>query len=602
MDRIFLRHLLIFFLPAVLVICGAAVIYHDLETDRLRTGKALVERERVNAGVESIRNIFRELVRDIRFLTLSNLDDYVASDEMTLYPHLAADWLAFSQAKQVYDQVRWLDVAGRERLRVNLTPQGSIVVPRTELQDKSLRYYFRETIQLPFGGIFISPLDLNIENGQIELPFKPMIRLCAPTFDMQRERRGVIVLNYLASNLLKSFRAASTGTGRPVWLVNGDGYWLLGATASDEWGFMFGRADLTLAHRHPEAWSQIQKMEKGQFEDKDGLWTFATIRFENDEPLHGGGDGTTSTHRMSLEAGGLAWKAVALLPASDYATGERRVTTQVVVMTLLLLSLFLAISWLLARARSREIQYSRDLQRLVETRTLELNQRNAELERFIYTVSHDLKTPLVTLGIFLDLFELHLDKNEIDQIREDLHFMQNAAGKMKIMLDNLLEMSRVGRVSTPAVLVDFREIVDEVLSLVAGAIVEQGVTIKVSDTPQRLFGDRVRLVEIWQNLVENAVKYMGAQEHPVIDIGVEQTADGPVFYVRDNGMGIEPRHQEKIFGLFDKLDPQSEGAGIGLAIVKRIVELYQGRLWVESEGAGRGCCFRFTLPGALKDC
>jgi signal transduction histidine kinase len=108
------------------------------------------------------------------------------------------------------------------------------------------------------------------------------------------------------------------------------------------------------------------------------------------------------------------------------------------------------------------------------------------------------------------------------------------------------------------------------------------------------------LLEIWQNLIENGVKYMGEQTAPRIEIGAERRGWELVFFVRDNGMGIEPRYQEKVFGLFEKLDPKSEGTGLGLALVKRIVDLYRGRIWLESAGAGQGTCVRFTLPEAVE--
>jgi signal transduction histidine kinase len=111
-----------------------------------------------------------------------------------------------------------------------------------------------------------------------------------------------------------------------------------------------------------------------------------------------------------------------------------------------------------------------------------------------------------------------------------------------------------------------------------------------------IFGDRQRLVEALQNLVDNASKFMGDQPNPHIEIGQCDSADGvPVFFVRDNGMGIAPEHHDRIFGLFNKLDAASPGTGIGLALVKRIFEVQGGRIWVESE-AGRGATFFFTLP------
>ena len=111
-----------------------------------------------------------------------------------------------------------------------------------------------------------------------------------------------------------------------------------------------------------------------------------------------------------------------------------------------------------------------------------------------------------------------------------------------------------------------------------------------------IFGDRQRLVEAVQNQVENACKFMGDQQKPHIQIGQRDSEDGtPVFFVRDNGMGIAPEHHDRIFGLFNKLDATSDGTGIGLALVKRIIEVHGGRIWVESE-AGKGATFCFTLP------
>ncbi len=113
-------------------------------------------------------------------------------------------------------------------------------------------------------------------------------------------------------------------------------------------------------------------------------------------------------------------------------------------------------------------------------------------------------------------------------------------------------------------------------------------------------GDRTRLVEVVQNLLDNAVKFMGDQAEPLIEIGVRSDEAGPVFFVKDNGVGIDPRYQDKVFGLFDKLDPRSEGTGIGLALVKRIITVHGGRVWIESAGPGAGTTFCFTLPEAAR--
>lgn len=229
----------------------------------------------------------------------------------------------------------------------------------------------------------------------------------------------------------------------------------------------------------------------------------------------------------------------------------------------------------------------------------ELRSKNLELEHFLYTVSHDLKSPLVTLKTFLGMFEQNLNQGDTEQIKGDLHYMHNAADKMELLLRDLLEISRVGRVIATPERFSFREGVEEALDTLAGDITDKKVEIAFHDVPIIFEGDRTRLVQVWENLLGNAIKYMGGQTAPRIDVGAQLHDGERIFSVCDNGMGIAPRFHDKIFNLFEKLDPHSEGTGLGLALTKRVVELYDGRLWVEANPSGQGSCFRFTLPGAL---
>ena len=143
------------------------------------------------------------------------------------------------------------------------------------------------------------------------------------------------------------------------------------------------------------------------------------------------------------------------------------------------------------------------------------------------------------------------------------------------------------------------EIIDEVQDILAGLISERKVNFQLPDTDLMLFGDRSRICQLWQNLIENAIKYNHEEGTPHIELGVRQSNGETVFYIKDNGLGIDSQYHGKIFGVFDKLDPKSPGAGLGLSMVQRIVETYGGRIWVESDGIGTGSCFFFTLPEAL---
>jgi signal transduction histidine kinase len=244
---------------------------------------------------------------------------------------------------------------------------------------------------------------------------------------------------------------------------------------------------------------------------------------------------------------------------------------------------------------TRDITERKQAEEILRQRDRDLRERNDELTRFTYAVSHDLKSPLVTIKTFLGYLEQDTRKGDTTSQDKDLGYIHTAAEKMSRLLDELLELSRVGRKTNPPVEAPLQAIVKEALELVAGQIADRGVKVEVTEEPILLYGDRRRLVEVFQNLVDNAVKFMGNQPSPRVEIGAEQAGVEIAFFVRDNGIGIDIRHQNKLFGLFEKFDPATEGTGIGLALVKRIVEVHGGKIWMESEGLGKGATFRFTL-------
>jgi PAS domain S-box-containing protein len=226
----------------------------------------------------------------------------------------------------------------------------------------------------------------------------------------------------------------------------------------------------------------------------------------------------------------------------------------------------------------------------------ELERRNAELERFTYTVSHDLKSPLVTINGFMGYLEADAASGNMERFKLDRQRIQGAVDKMRALLDDLLELSRIGRLMNQPENIPFDEMVREAREMVHGQIEARNVTVLTQPGLPIVHGDRQRLIEILQNLIDNAIKYMGDQTNPIIEIGQSGEEDGKlVFFIRDNGIGIAPEYHERIFGLFNKLDSKSEGTGVGLALVKRIVEFHGGRIWVEGE-VGNGSTFYFTLP------
>jgi signal transduction histidine kinase len=230
----------------------------------------------------------------------------------------------------------------------------------------------------------------------------------------------------------------------------------------------------------------------------------------------------------------------------------------------------------------------------------ELENKNAELEKFTYTVSHDLKSPIVTIGGFLGFLESDIQKGLYENIPKTISRIRDAAKKMERLLNELLELSRIGRLVNPPKDVLFGELVSETLELVDGQLRKHQVEVRVEADLPVVHVDRIRIVEILQNLITNAAKFMGGQKNPTVHIGMKSINGEKIYFVRDNGSGIAPEFHDRIFGLFNKLDPFSDGTGIGLALVKRIIEVHGGRIWVESE-VGKGTTFFFTLENIISE-
>ena len=254
------------------------------------------------------------------------------------------------------------------------------------------------------------------------------------------------------------------------------------------------------------------------------------------------------------------------------------------------------IAQLIVEAERRQAQEKiRALNEVLKEQVNELETKNTELTQFTYTVSHDLKSPLVTINGFLGYLEQDSLSGNTERLKKDINRIQEAVNKMDTLLSELLELSRIGRMMNPPVDVPFDDLVKDALDIVHGQIEKYNVTVQTQPNLPTVHGDRQRLTEVLQNLIDNAAKYMGEQTDPLIEIGQQGIEGGkPIFFVRDNGIGIAPEYHERIFGLFNKLDARSDGTGIGLALVKRIIEFHGGKIWVESE-LGKGSTFYFTL-------
>ena len=201
------------------------------------------------------------------------------------------------------------------------------------------------------------------------------------------------------------------------------------------------------------------------------------------------------------------------------------------------------------RLREQAEQAERERERLFAV----LEAKNAELERFVYAVSHDLRSPLVTITGFLGELEHDATAGDTGQVKQAIGHISSSAEKMGRMLDELLELCRIGRIANPPEEIALEGLVREALELTGGRITQREIEVDISPDLPVVFGDRPRLLQVLQNLIDNAAKFTGDQPWPRIEIGVRRDGgegDEGVFYVQDNGLGIDVDHHERVMCWF----------------------------------------------------
>jgi diguanylate cyclase (GGDEF)-like protein/PAS domain S-box-containing protein len=265
---------------------------------------------------EHIRESFEEVNADIRIIAkLPMLTSYLDRGSSAQHDAVAQALLLISREKGHYDKVRYLDSSGQELIRINYNNGNPAIVPHEKLQNKSKRYFFRDTLILSQGEVYVSPLDLNVEENRLEIPYKPTIRFGTPVFDSAGRKKGILLLNYLGSELLQNFNEVMKQGGRAGMLLNSDGYWLSSASHTDEWGFMLGKNDRTFGRDFAEEWRTISTGDNGSLRTANGLFVYRTIHpLLSGQHSSTGSDGVSGSSRSLIEPKKYFWKAVSFTP------------------------------------------------------------------------------------------------------------------------------------------------------------------------------------------------------------------------------------------------------------------------------------------------
>jgi len=362
-----LRLFLFLFLAASAVLNGILFAMYFTEKENKLKRLEEVERYSVSLQHQVIHDSLAVIFGDVLFLSQQNeLTGYLQSRESNLLDQAGAEYLAFARNHTDYDQIRYLNAAGKELIRVNNTVDGPRIVAADKLQNKAKRNYILGCNQLKQGELFLSRFDLNIEHGEIEKPYKPTIRIGTPIFNAQGNRAGIVLVNYLGEKLLEQIRNSAFIARGKAMLLNSDGYWLLAPDAQKEWGFILNQPEHRLGAADSEAWEIIRSQTKGQIRTAQGIYTFETVYPAQPEYCRssGGAAHPVAQSRQQVSGEEYHWHVASFLSNSFLEKTYKTLATKYFIIGVTGLVLLLSGAWMVAFAVAKRLIYQKQLKEL----------------------------------------------------------------------------------------------------------------------------------------------------------------------------------------------------------------------------------------------
>lgn len=568
-----LRRLLAIMLPAVSLMGGVilALYYQDLRNEHALHEQASLYRVDLQADI--LHRELKSVESDLYYLSQQRILQDLLVDNGVSKRELEEEYVLFCRQRGAYDQIRYLDATGVERIRINYNKGRPYVVPERELQVKGGRYYFMQTMLLGPGEVFISPFDLNVEHDGIERPLKSVIRCAMPVFDQRNVKRGILALNFLGDALLDKLAEATAGFSGDIWLLNRQGFFLRGPSPDDEWGFMLGH-DRTFATYFPKEWSLISDFGKGQFQTPKGLFTFRTFSPRAELPVQRQPKVLSDTS-SDPDVGDADLVLVAYVP-SPVLDGQANAFLRRllwfcggILILVLVLVWYLAYTASLRRDHERNLADSASRLRLLSTQLLTAQE---DERRRISRDLHDELGQIVT-SIVLDL-QRGAGAGDLGRKNEQIN---RALHSSSCLLDRIHEISMRLRPT----LLDDLGLKDAVQNLLSDFEHRTGIT-----TTARLHFEQTALApaiseniyRILQEALTNVSKH--AQPAEVL-VSLHLEDDRAVLTVRDNGVGVESA----------ALDSKR----LGLLGMRERAELLDGSFVLKSEASG-GTEIKVTIP------
>ena len=456
--------------------------------------------ESIDRQQEVIFNYFNTVLPDLLFCSNQNeLITLLGNDDRKWAELAEQEYIEFARATKLYDQIRYIDLNGRERIKIIFNDDNVEAVKNDDLQDVSESDYFTSSITLNRGEIFVSKLDLNTEYGEIEFPYKPVIRLATPVFDDSGKKKGIVVLNCRAKKLLDDINYYADSELGLLMLCDSDGYWLLSPDFDANWGFMLGeRKDRNFKMSYPEEWQTIENSRNSQFETQNGFFSFSKI-FPLLETWNSPGNVTGSyiKHIKIPDPSKYYWVVITQIPSEAIQITKDRIGKKYLYILGISLIILIPGAYILAIAITRRREYR---------------------ARLLSMALHDTLTGLPNRRYFMDRL-----KESIEHARR----FNRKMGLLYIDLDGFKEVNDIkGHDTGDELLVEIAEILRK--------------TTRTADIAARLGGDEFAIILFEIDSVEGA---FNAGMHSVSNIDIPlQLKGGTIKVAASIGVAVFPDH------------------------------------------------------------